>query len=200
VDYAKLAQTGRRLKEALSGRDEIRVTGPGGTDLEFSVKGRKWLVSDGVIDEADIAEGNLNDGIPSGSIYVPPLEDSANGAITFNVKEPYMGTSLGRLTWAFKDGKITKFEGDASNRRLKANWESSTGDRDRIAYFSIGFNPVAKTGYAMNNVALGAVTLGIGGNSDMGGKNRPGFFALRTLKGATVTADGEALLKDGKLL
>ena len=200
VDYSKLALTGGKLKESLSGSDRIHVKGPSGTDLTFSVKGRKWFVSDGVVDDADVAEGNLSDNIPSGNIYAPPLEDSANGTITFNVKEPYYGVSLGRLTWAFKDGKITKFEGGASNKRLKDNWEKGTGDKDRIAYFAIGFNPMAKTGYTVNHIAQGAVTVGIGGNSDIGGKNKPGFFMIRSLEGATVTADGKTLLKDGRLL
>ncbi len=200
VDYGQLAKTGKRLKEILSGSDKIHITGPGSTDLTFSVKGRKWFVSDGVVDDADIAEGNLSENIPSGGIAAPPIEDSANGSITFNVKEPYYGVTLGKLTWAFKDGKITKFEGDASNKRLKDNWEIGSGDKDRIGYFSIGFNPAAKAGYTVNPIAMGAVTIGIGGNAEMGGKNKPGFFMVRTIEGATVTADGKALLKGGRLL
>jgi leucyl aminopeptidase (aminopeptidase T) len=200
VDYDKLAQTGRRLKKVLSSCTTIRVTGPGATDLTLGVKGRKWFVSDGVVDDVDIAEGNLFDSIPAGSIYAPPLEDSANGRVTFNVKEPYQGVSLGKLTWTFKEGRITKFEGDASNKRLEENWKKSTGDRDRIAYFAIGFNPKAEAGYTVNTIAEGAVTIGIGGNSDIGGSNKPGFFALRTVKGATVKADGKTILKDGKFV
>jgi leucyl aminopeptidase (aminopeptidase T) len=200
VDYGKLAQTGKKLKEVLSKCDVIRVTGPGGTDLSFSVRGRKWFVSDGVVDEADVAEGNLGDSIPAGSIYAPPVEDSASGGVTFNVKEPYMGVPLGKLTWSFKEGRLVKFAGDATNDRLKADWERSTGDKDRIAYFSIGFNPKAEPGYTVNNIAQGAVSIGIGGNSDIGGANKSGFFMLRTTSGASVTADGKAVLKNGKIV
>jgi aminopeptidase len=199
VDYAKLAQTGKKFKEVLSKCDAIRVTGPGGTDLSFSVKGRKWFVSDGVVDEADIAEGNLGDNIPAGSIYAPPVEDSASGDVASNVKEPYMGVSLGRLKWSFKEGRLVKFSGDATNDRLRANWEKSTGDKDRIGSFSIGFNPKAEPGYTVNSIAQGAVSIGVGSNSEIGGANKPGFFMLRTISGATVTADGKIVLRDGRI-
>ncbi len=72
--------------------------------------------------------------------------------------------------------------------------------KDRIAYFSIGFNPKAELGYTVNGIARGAVSFGIGGNSDIGGKNKPGFFVVRTVKSATVMADGKAIVKGGRIL
>jgi len=200
VDYGKLAQTGAKLKETLAKSDVIEITKAGGTDLRFGTKGRKWFVSDGVIDRADIAEGNLSDTVPAGCVYVPPLEDSAEGTVTFDVKEPYFGVALGKLTWAFKGGRIAKFSGDATNERLKSNWEKSSGDKDRIGYFSIGFNPRAEPGYTVNNISLGAVTIGLGSNAEIGGANRPGFFVQRTISGATVTADGKEIVKNGEIV
>lgn len=199
VDHDKLAELGRMLKTTLSGAKHFRITAPGGTDLTFEASGRPWHISDGVIDAKDIADGHLDDHIPAGNIYVAPLETTVDGVVRFNVKEPYRGRSIGDMKWAFKGGKLKEFRGDASIARLKEDWEKAAGDKDRMAYFSIGFNPLAKTGYTINQVASGAVSVGLGGNEDLGGVNKPGFFYIGTLTGANVTADGKIVVKRGKI-
>jgi len=83
---------------------------------------------------------------------------------------------------------------------LKKNWEEGTGDKNRIAYFGIGFNPRAETGYLVNNVAYGAVSIGFGGNEFLGGKNKSSFTHVDTINGATVKADGRTILQKGKIV
>lgn len=198
VDYGKLAKVGRALREKLSGATHFTITGPGGTDLSFDIPGRKWYLSDGVVDREDVENEDLNDQLPAGNLNAAPLEDSANGRITFNAGTPIMGTFAKGLQLGFENGKVVSFRGNASTAGVKKNFGSGTGDKDRIAYFGIGFNPKAQTGYIVNNVAYGAVSVGIGGNEFMGGKNKPGFFHLDTVVGATVTADGKTILQKGK--
>lgn len=199
VNYAKLAETGRRLRDRLRDSNTIHVTGPEGTDLTFDTSGRKWLISDGVVSEEDIAEENFGDEIPAGNIRVVPLEESANGKVAFNVMTPYAGRNVESMAWTFRDGRVVEFTGDVTARKVKQSWRESTGDKDRIAYFAIGFNPKAKTGYTVSHVASGAVSFGIGGNPLFGGRNDSGFFFLDTLTGASVEADGKAIMKDGVL-
>ena len=69
-----------------------------------------------------------------------------------------------------------------------------------MAYLTLGFNPKAQAGFTMNNIVSGAVTLGLGGNEGVGGKNKSGFYFEHTLTGATVRAGGTVLIKDGQLL
>lgn len=200
VDHEKLANTGKALKACLSKARRFTVKAPGKTDLTFETSGRPWFVSDGVVDSGDVAEGHLDDHIPAGNVYVAPLENTVEGTVVFNAKEPYRGRSIGKLEWNFKEGRLTGFRGDASIARLKKDWERATGDKDRLAYFSIGFNPSAKTGYTINQVAPGAVSIGLGGNEDYGGVNKPGFFHVGTLNGADVIADGKTIVKKGKIV
>jgi aminopeptidase len=200
VDYPKLAKTGKALLDSLRDARSITVTGPEGTNLSLDVSGRRWQLHDGVVDEEDMKNENLEDEIPAGSIYVAPLEDSARGRVTFNASTPVMGTNVTGLQLTFKDGRVTRFSGDRSAAQLKRNWDSGTGDKDRIGYFGIGFNPKAEAGYTVNNVAKGAVSIGIGGNEFIGGKNKPGFFHAGTLTGATVVADGRTILRKGKIV
>jgi aminopeptidase len=197
VDYEQLASTGRSLKEALSNASTIHITAPNGTDLTLHVSGRPWRVTDGVIDENDMNEGNAMDQIPAGSIYTTPT--SADGTIIFNVRTPYSGIAVGKVEWKFKEGKVVEFAGDSSAKKVYDLLEKSSGDKDKIGYFGLGFNPRVKTGYTVNEIASGAVSIGIGGNELLGGMNKSGFYFQHTLTGATVTSDGRTLLKDGQL-
>jgi leucyl aminopeptidase (aminopeptidase T) len=199
VDYQKLAKTGRALLRYLKDAKEVTVTGPGATKLSFEVSRRKWYLSDGIVDEEDIRNEDLNDGLPAGSLTVAPLEDSAQGHVTFNAGTPHMGVNVKGLQLSFKDGRVTQFKGNASTVALKKNYDDGAGDKDRIAWFGIGFNPKAETGYTVNNVAYGAVSIGIGGNEFIGGKNKPGYFYVDTVTGATVKADGKTIIQKGKL-
>jgi len=199
VDYQKLANKGKALRDRLEDAKTITVTGPENTDLRFDVSGRKWYLSDGVVDEDDIKNEDLNDQLPAGSLTIAPLEDSAKGRITFNAGTPLMGRVVDGLQLTFKDGKVTDFKGNKTTAALEKTYEAGTGDKDRIAMFNVGFNPAAETGYLVNNVAYGAVSIGIGGNQPLGGTNKPGFFHFDTTVGATVKADGKTILKKGKI-
>ena len=99
----------------------------------------------------------------------------------------------------FKAGRLGPLSGSASVARVKKEFESGTGDKDRIGYFGIGFNPKAKVGYLVNNVAYGAVSIGIGSNEFIGGKNKSNFGYVGTIEGATVEADGRTIVKKGRI-
>jgi len=200
VDYKKLSRVGRALKERLRDAEHFTITGPGQTNLSFDVSGRKWYLSDGVVDQEDVLNEDLDDQLPAGALYVAPVEDSAEGRITFNAGTPIMGRLAKGLQLIFENGRVVSFRSNVSTAALKKMWESGTGDKDRIGYFGLGFNPKAATGYTVNNVAYGAVSVGIGGNEFIRGKNRPGFFYLDSILGATVKADGKVILQKGKLV
>ncbi len=198
VDYDKLAARGRKLRDALSDAGTIRITAKG-TDLTFDVTGRTWRISDGVVDDEDISAGNFDDSLPAGSISVCPIEDSARGAIQFNVPTPIEGVSVKNVRWKFEGGRAVELEGGPGSKRIKEEWQQSGGDKDRIANFMIGFNPLALTGYLSNDIAAGAVSVGVGGNEGVGGNNKSPFYFGGTLAGATVTAGGRMVVKAGKL-
>jgi leucyl aminopeptidase (aminopeptidase T) len=200
VDYQKLAKTGKALADSLKDAKSLTVTGPGKTKISFDVSGRRWHLSDGVIDEQDIQNEDFEDSIPAGSIYVAPLEDSARGSVTFNAGTPFMGTRVTGLHLSFEDGRVAQFSGNGTTAKLRKHWEKGTGDKDRIAYFEVGFNPRAETGYTLNDVAYGAVSIGIGENESFGGKNKSSFSYAGTLAGATVEADRRTVIRKGKIV
>ena len=199
VDYVLLAKTGRELKNKLSKAKRIQITATNGTKLTFEPKPQEWSISDGVIDSADIKAKHVTDSIPAGSVDNIPEPNSADGTVIFNTTTPHTGRTIGRVKWRFTNGKLTGFETDPGSKNLKEEWSKSTGDKSKLAQFSIGFNPKAETGYTVSQIALGAVTIGIGGNTFIGGTNKSGFGFVHTLTGATVKANGKTILKKGKL-
>ena len=199
VDPEMLAKKGRELAARLQAADKIRITSKNGTGLQLSAKERTPMINDGVVDDQDIMQDNLNASIPAGSVDVAVLEDSANGKVVLDVPTPWAGRTIRRIIWTFSGGKLTSFEGDKVAELLRKEWEASSGDKDRIATVSVGLNPKAKPGFLINNIVEGAIGIGIGGNEDLGGKNKPGFFHAATLKMGTLEADGTVVVEQGNL-
>jgi hypothetical protein len=82
---------------------------------------------------------------------------------------------------------------------LKAAYEKATGEKDRIAVIGVGVNPKAKIGFLQDGLASGVITVGIGGNDDIGGANKTDFYFAGALTKATLTVDGNVIVEKGKL-
>src|SRR5207247_104053 len=105
VPATKLAADGKRLAAILGTGDHVHVTDDGETDLEFSIRGRRPFVFDGVVDEEDIATGALDAVIPGGVVAVAAVEDSANGVVSFDVPQAWSGRTIRKLRWEFRNGR-----------------------------------------------------------------------------------------------
>jgi leucyl aminopeptidase (aminopeptidase T) len=200
VNPDTFAKKGREIASILQSSEKIRVRAPNGTDMQMSVKGRTPFVNDGIVDEQDIQQGNLGASLPAGSVAVAVIEDSANGKVVLDVPTPGTDRMVRRIVWAFEAGRVTSFEGDRGANALREAWEASSGDRDRIASISIGFNPEAREGYTVNSIVSGAVGIGMGSNERLSGKNKSGFVYSGTISRCTLEADGRAVVEMGKLL
>jgi len=200
VKPQRLTAEGKRVGALLESARHARIASPNGTDLDVSLAGRKAFVYDGVVDEGDIAAGALNASLPAGHVSVAPDETSATGRVVFDVPQAWAGRSIRRLEWEFSGGRVTSFAGDRGALALRTEWEASAGDKDRIGTLSVGLNPKARLGFLWNEIVRGAVSIGLGGNEDEGGKNRPGFYHAQALGDATLELDGEAVVRRGKLV
>jgi leucyl aminopeptidase (aminopeptidase T) len=196
----KLSAHGRAIAERLREAGQVRIRAGTGTDLEFSVKGRAARVYDGVIDEQDLVQGAVEDSVPAGAVTIAVEETSANGTIVSDVPTAWAGRTIRRLKWAFRDGTVDSFEGDANAKALKGQWDQATGDKDRIATMTIGVNPKARLGFLSNSIVRGAVTIGIGANELVGGKNASSFGFEQALRDASVELDAEPIVERGRLV
>jgi aminopeptidase len=127
MDYAKMSRAMRPLQELMQRTDEVRLKGPGDTDLTFSIKGIGAVACDG------------HRNIPDGEVYSAPVRDSVNGVIQFNCPSLYRGVTHNDVRLEFKHGKIVAATSTAS-AALNEVFDTDAGAR-YVGEFSIGFNP-----------------------------------------------------------
>jgi leucyl aminopeptidase (aminopeptidase T) len=82
ADYAKIAQQGRKIQQAVQGARRVRITTPEGTDLSFAVGNRPVILDAGMPPPG--TQGLLaarTAQLPGGAIRVAPVETSVTGKI-----------------------------------------------------------------------------------------------------------------------
>ena len=129
MDYAKMNELIKPLKDLMEKTDKVRIIGPD-TDISFSIKGMRAVP----------CTGEFN--IPDGEIFTAPIKDSVNGIITYNTRSVYHGETFGNVRLEFKDGRIVKVSSKEGNQdKLDEIFNLDEGAR-YIGEFALGFNPM----------------------------------------------------------
>ncbi len=199
VEYERIQQLGRKFADVLEKSREVEITNPDGTCLCFSLEGRRAHVHDGVIDEEDVKEGAIFASFPDGTVTVAPTEESASGKLVSNIPYPQVGSLIEGVSLSFDDGKLVSFTGGKNIEILKSMWERATGDKDKLGKLVLGLNPRAAIGFTYNHIVLGTVTIGIGLNKELEGRNESDWALPITLKNPTMKLDGKMIIEQGKL-
>lgn len=199
VEYEKMQELGKKVANALEKSHDVRVTGPDGTDLSFTLEGRKAHIYDGVIDDEDIEMAAIYASLPGGYVAVAATETGANGVLSSNVPYAQAGVLVNKIVLRFEKGKLVSFDGDENIDVLRDMCKKGTGDKDKIGWLAIGLNPKANLGFTYNPIVLGTATVGIGFNKELGGTNESDYALDVTLAKPTVKLDGEAIIKRGRL-
>lgn len=205
LDYTQLQQQAEALRAKLASGRDVHVTHPNGTDMTFSIAGRKVVSSDGLISEADRKAGGaaLAVYLPAGEVMTSAVRGSANGKLV-QATNFYRDKPVDNLVMEFKDGKLASMTGSGAGfADLKAEYDAITvAGKDEFGAFDLGINPnirlpaEAKVG---NWVPAGMVTLGFGNELWAGGTNNVPYAQDVHLAGATVTVDGATLVDKGEL-
>ncbi len=197
ADYQRIAQQGDALRDMLQGAKSVHVTSPSGTDVTFAVEGRPAFVDEGVI-TAEKAKGKKflarDVGLPGGTVFMAPLETSANGRVVVPRVQCRFLTMTG-VSFEFKDGKLENLKATKGLNCLNELMSASGGPTNVIGGFSIGLNPGLKV-HEEGNAAYS-----IGDNQLLGGGNiTSGNFGFGfPIRDATVAIDGKTVVERGKL-
>ena len=182
-----------RLAEWLQTVRHLRILGPG-TDLAFSVEGRTWIASDG--------KANF----PDGECFTGPVEDSAEGEITFSYPAVFNGRSVEGVRLRFRGGEVVEAEAARGQEFLEEMLAMDEGAR-RVGEFSFGLNESVQafTGEVLFDEKIGGtVHLALGESyEESGGTNRSALhwdMVCDLRAGGEVFADGELVYRDGKFL
>jgi aminopeptidase len=110
----------------LEGTERVRLTGRG-TELSFSVEGRKWLVG----------EGRTN--MPDGEIMTAPVEDSLEGEIYFDFPGVLSGRLVRDIRLRFERGRLLKASA-STNQDFLREVLATDGGSATVGEFAIGTN------------------------------------------------------------
>ena len=198
ADFGAISRKGKRVAALLSRDADVRVTAPNGTDLAFRVKGRAAHCDDGIVDAADLKQGEFMTSAPPGSAYVAPDEASADGTVVADLPMPYLGTLIRGIRLGFRDGKGS-WSSTEGGEPIRAMYEKATGAKDRIGAISIGLNPAATYGFLQDDLVAGGVEISIGDNTEWGGKNKSSFSLSARLSQATVKIGRKTVVDGGRL-
>jgi aminopeptidase len=205
ADYAMIGRAGNRVREALRGAKAVHVTSPAGTDITFSLGDRHVAVDDGQVTEDEAKGSSLIERIaslPGGRVSVAPIETSGNGTVVVP-RNRCRDVVVTDNRFQVRDGKVGGLTARAGAKCLNDGLTAYSGPADRLGSITIGLNPaihaIPDSAY-FPSAAAGMVYLGFGSNTFLGGDNdTPGGIGV-PITDATVTADGKAVVRSGRLV
>ena len=115
-----------KIVDWLKGKKEIRITAPH-TDLAIRIEDRVFISCDG------------HHNMPDGEVFTGPLEDSANGYVTFSYPAIYQGREVTGVRLEFKEGKVIAAAAEKNGDFLERILDTDAGSR-RLGEFAIGTN------------------------------------------------------------
>jgi aminopeptidase len=191
IDWDALSERLQRYAAHFDGAEEVRIVGAA-TDLRLSLAGRSMRVS------------SPGHNIPGGEFFGCPLEDSAEGEITFGeFPALYAGRELGGIRLRFEAGKVVDASATTNEAFLLQTLDIDDGAR-RLGELGIGCNP-GITRY-MKNVLFdekmdGTIHLALGNAyHDLGGTNVSSIHwdIVKDLRnGGRIELDGKIVQENG---
>jgi len=200
ANQAEIVELGQRFEKLLNQYREIHLSSSEGTDLRFRTRG-KPRIDDGIIDQADTQSNNVFAQLPAGAITIPVDESSAEGSVIFNLPRAYLGDTIQNLRLDFKKGQITHTRVLKGAKTIEQALHAGTESKDRLTRLAFGINPSGTTtlGQHTDTLIPGTLTLGLGDNTYIGGRNQSNLIYDHTLNDAIVSIGPTAVIMEGKL-
>jgi aminopeptidase len=192
LDWAAEGERMRGIAAHFDAAAEVRIVGEG-TDLGLSLEGRSMRV--------DALGANL----PGGEFFGCPLEDSAEGEISFgDFPAVYRGREITGIRLSFAAGRVVDASAETNEAYLIETLDTDEGSR-RLGEVGIGCNP-GITRYMRNTLfdekMNGTVHLALGNSyTDLGGVNESAIHwdLVKDLRpqGSRIELDGVVVQRDG---
>ena len=182
-----------KIRKLLQSKKKLRVVAKD-TDLTVSVSGRKWINCYG------------EENFPDGEVFTGPVENSAEGNISYSFPVSHGGRLVEDIQLWFKKGKVVKAKASQEEKYLNSMLDMDKGSR-YIGEFAFGTNYGVKK-YTKNTLfdekIGGTIHLAVGtGYPETGSKNKSGLhwdMMCDLRKNGEVYADGQLIYKKGKFL
>jgi len=160
---------GIRLVRFFEMIDHVHLRTDDGTDLQFSINGRKRNIFNGRCDKSGISTS------VSFEFSVSIVESSTEGSLVLDGSMGYIGLVEEPVHLRFEKGWLVEIEDNASGRRLRHYIDSFKDARMAVpAEFGIGLNKYAKcqgNSYIEDESSFGTFHIGFGRNISLGGNH-----------------------------
>ncbi len=197
ADPNKILKTTEKVAKRLEGVSTVRVTTDLGTDVTMSIKGRRIIQSTGILKKIG-ESGNL----PSGEVYLAPVEKQINGTIVFDGSVAGIGMLKEPIKLTVEEGYAMDIEGGEEAKILFETLNQVGRKAFAIGEFGIGTNYKAKiTGKILEDEkVLGTVHFAFGNNLSMGGKVNVEIHIDGIVTKPNVYFDDALVMEKGELL
>ncbi len=192
-DWEEESRRYRQIRDLFQGASRVRIVGRD-TDLTFSTAGRTYVVGDGHIN------------IPDGEIYTAPVDDSAEGVITFEYPGIYAGRTIDGICLELRDGEVVAATADSGEEFLQQILAIDGGAR-RIGEFGVGVNLGIDRfvgDILFDEKIAGTIHLALGrAYAECGGKNQSSLHwdLVKDLRSAgVIELNGRPVFENGHFL
>jgi leucyl aminopeptidase (aminopeptidase T) len=194
ADMEGLRRKGHAVADALGRAAEAQITDANGTDLRLDLSGREAIPDAGELTEPG-AFGNL----PCGEGFISPV--GGNGTLVIDGSMAGIGLVDEPVVLVIEGGHLTSARGGQGMAFMELLTEHGD-DATTIAELGVGTNEKAKvTGEILEDEKiLGTVHIAFGASAGIGGTVQVPVHLDCVVMKPTLELDGEAIVRDGKLL
>ncbi|MEM2020909.1 MAG: aminopeptidase [Zestosphaera sp.] len=197
VDYELVQRLTNVVADVLDEGREVRVVTGLGTDLTFSIEGRRARRSTGVL----VNPGDWGN-LPSGEAYVAPVEGTANGVVVVDGSMAGIGLLTQPIRIVFRDGVAARIEGGPEAMKLNELLLRYGDEARNLGEFGVGTNPGARVSGVVleDEKVLGTIHIALGSNFDFGGRVKAPVHLDGVVMKPSVYVDGRLVMREGALL
>lgn len=198
IDYESLNRSCTNLSRIINDKI-IKIKTELGTDIEFSLQGRKIL-----IDNGDISKVGMYGNIPAGEIFTAPVEDSINGTIVVDGSIGGLGKIENPISIEIESGRIKKMNSrfdDDIFEQFKKMCDYDLPATKTVGEFGIGLNPGANIigTMLMDEKVRGTVHFAFGDSYGLG-RSSSKFHTDVLIKNPSIYVQDRCVMENGKFI
>ncbi|MDD3250391.1 MAG: aminopeptidase [Smithellaceae bacterium] len=201
-DIMKIRERTEKVARIMEDGSVAHITGPGGTDLTFSVKGRRCERL-----RASMWEPGEWGAIPLyAEAALAPIEGTANGQYLVNGFFEYVGLVTDPFLLIIKDGRVVEVRGSGSEaQKVRDIIAAADANGTNIAELGVATNHIKMfegfSGTIVDKMILGTIHIAIGKNTTFeGGTVYSNIHHDAVSGGMTLVIDNTTVIKDGKFM
>src|ERR1700761_5635797 len=190
------AEPPRAVATAMNRGSEVHITCGNGSDLRFSIEGRK-----GIVDAGELSDRGAFGNLPCGEGFIAPVEGSAEGTLVVDGSIAAVGLVGSPVRLTLEGGHLTGATGDQGAKLMELLTPHGP-DGTNVAELGIGTNEEAiLTGNILEDEKIfGTAHVAFGASAGIGGTVQVPVHLDVVIKEPTVEIDGEGILGGGELL